>query len=58
MKEFQKCILDNERVISTENIRRMGEVIALCCIKTVIAHSGKIAKSIRLFLCRSNLIYY
>ena len=41
MKEFQKGILDNERVISTENIQRMGEVIALCCIKTVIARSGK-----------------
>lgn len=41
MKEFQKGILDNERVISAENIQRMGEVIALCCIKTVIARSGK-----------------
>lgn len=41
MKEFQKGILDNERVISTENVQRMGEVIALCCIKTVIARSGK-----------------
>lgn len=41
MKEFQKGILDNKRVISTENVQRMGEVIALCCIKTVIARSGK-----------------
>lgn len=41
MKEFQKGILDNERVISTENVQRMGEVIALCCIKTVITRSGK-----------------
>lgn len=41
MKEFQKGILDNDRVISAENVQRMGEVIALCCIKTVIARSGK-----------------
>lgn len=41
MKEFQKGILDNERVISAENVQRMGEVIALCCIKTVIARSDK-----------------
>ena len=41
MKEFQKGILDNERVISAENVQRMGEVIALCCIKTVMARSGK-----------------
>lgn len=41
MKEFQKGILDNERVISAKNVQRMGEVIALCCIKTVIARSGK-----------------
>lgn len=41
MKEFQKGILDNERVISAENIQRMGEAIALCCIKTVIARSGR-----------------
>lgn len=41
MKEFQKGILDNYRVISAENVQRMGEVIALCCIKTVIARSGK-----------------
>lgn len=41
MKEFQKGILDNYRVISADNVQRMGEVIALCCIKTVIARSGK-----------------
>ena len=41
MKEFQKGVLDNDRVISAENVQRMGEVIALCCIKTVIACSGK-----------------
>lgn len=36
MKEFQKGILDNDKVITEENIQRMGEVIALCAIKTVI----------------------
>ena len=41
MKEFQKGILDNERVISVENVQKMGEVIALTCIKTVIVRSGK-----------------
>ena len=41
MKEFQKGVLDDDRVISAENVQRMGEVIALCCIKTVIACSGK-----------------
>lgn len=41
MKEFQKGVLDNDKVISAENVQRMGEVIALCCIKTVIARSGK-----------------
>ena len=41
MKEFQKGVLDNDRVISAENVQRMGEVVALCCIKTVIACSGK-----------------
>ena len=41
MKEFQKGVLDNDKVISSENVQRMGEVIALCCIKTVIARSGK-----------------
>ena len=41
MKEVNKGILDNDTVISTENIQKMGEVIALTCIKTVIARSGK-----------------
>lgn len=41
MKELNKGILDNEKVISAENVQRMGEVTALCCIKTVIARSGK-----------------
>lgn len=41
MKEFQKGILDNDRVIMAENVQRMGEVIALTCIKTVMFRSGK-----------------
>lgn len=41
MKEFQKGILDNDRVITTENVQRMGEVIALCAIKTVMVRGGK-----------------
>ena len=41
MKEFQKGILDNDRVITENNVQRMGEVIALCAIKTVIARGGK-----------------
>lgn len=41
MKEFQKGILDNNKVISAENVQRMGEVIALCAIKTVIVRGGK-----------------
>ena len=41
MKEFQKGILDNDRVISAENVQRMGEVIALCAIKTVIVRGSK-----------------
>ena len=41
MKKGNKGILDNDMVISAENIQKMGEVIALCCIKTVIARSGK-----------------
>ena len=41
MKEFQKVILNNDRVISAENVQRMGEVIALCAIKTVIVRGGK-----------------
>ena len=41
MKEVNKGILDNNIVISAENIRKIGEVIALTCIKTVIVRSGK-----------------
>ena len=41
MKEVNKGILDNDIVISAENIQKMGEVIALTCIKTVIVRSGK-----------------
>lgn len=41
MKRVNKGILDNDMVISAENVQRMGEVIALTCIKTVIVRSGK-----------------
>lgn len=41
MKEFQKGVLDNDRVISAENVQRLGEVIALCAIKTIIVRGGK-----------------
>ena len=41
MKEINKGILDNDVVISAENIQKIGEVIALTCIKTVIVRSGK-----------------
>lgn len=41
MKEFQKGILDNDRVITENNMQRMGEVIALCAIKSVIVRGGK-----------------
>ena len=41
MKEVNKGILDNDIVISAENVQKMGEVIALTCIKTVIVRSGK-----------------
>lgn len=41
MKEFQKGVLDNDRVISAENAQSMGEVIALCAIKTVKIRGGK-----------------
>lgn len=42
MKEVNKGILDNDIVISVKNIQKIGEVIALTCIKTVIVHGGKI----------------
>lgn len=41
MKKLNKGILDNDMVISAENVQKMGEVIALTCIKTVIIRSGK-----------------
>lgn len=41
MEEVNKGILDNDMVISAKNIQKMGEVIALTCIKTVIVRSGK-----------------
>ena len=41
MKEFQKGVLDNDRVITAKNAQRMGEVIALCTIKTVMVRGGK-----------------
>ena len=41
MKKVNKGILDNDMVISTENIQKMGDVVALTCIKTVIIRSGK-----------------
>ena len=41
MTEVNKGILDNDVVISAENIQKIGEVIALTCIKTVIVRSGK-----------------
>ena len=41
MKEVNKGILNNDMVISAENVQKMGEVIALACIKTVIVRSGK-----------------
>lgn len=41
MKEVNKGILDNDVVISAENVQKMGEVVALTCIKTVIVRSGK-----------------
>ena len=43
MKEFQKGILDNDKFITAENVQRMGEVIALCAIKTVIVRGGIVA---------------
>ena len=41
MKEVNKGILDNDVVISAENIQKIGKVIALTCVKTVIVRSGK-----------------
>lgn len=41
MAEVNKGILDNDVVISAENIQKMGEIIALTCIKTVIVRASK-----------------
>lgn len=41
MKEVNKGILDNDMVISAENVQKMGEIIAFTCIKTVIVRAGK-----------------
>lgn len=41
MKDLYKGILDNDMVISAENVQKIGEIIALTCIKTVIVRSGK-----------------
>lgn len=42
MKEVNyKGILDNDMVISAENVQKMGKVIALICIKMVIVRSCK-----------------
>ena len=41
MKRVNKGILDNDMVISAENVQKMGEVIAQTCIKTVIIRSGE-----------------
>ena len=41
MTEVNKGILDNDMVISAENVQKIGEVIALTCIKTVIVRSDK-----------------
>lgn len=41
MKKVNKGILDNDMVISAENAQKMGEIIALTCIKTVIIRSDK-----------------
>lgn len=40
MKEVNKGFLDNDMVISAENIQKIGEIIALTCIKTVIVRAG------------------
>ena len=44
MTEVNKGVLDNDIVISAENIQKIGEVVALTCIKTVIVRSGNRAK--------------
>lgn len=41
MTEVNKGILDNDVVISAKNLQKIGKVIALTCIKTVIVRSDK-----------------
>lgn len=41
MKEVSKGILYNDMVIYAENVQKMGEIIALICIKTAIVRLGK-----------------
>lgn len=41
MKETNKGLLDDDVVITEANIQKIGEIIALKCVKTVIAQSGK-----------------
>ena len=40
-EEVKKGILDNDRVITVENVQKMGEIIALTSVKTVIIRAGK-----------------
>lgn len=49
MTEVNKGILDNDIVISAENIQKIGEVIALTCIKTAIVRSSKDFVSLYIF---------
>ena len=37
----KKCILDDDVVITTDNIKKIGELIALLTIRTVMCRSGK-----------------
>ena len=37
----RKCILDDDVVITADNIKRIGELIALLTIRTVMCRSGK-----------------
>lgn len=41
MKKVNKGTLNNDMVILIENIQKMGEVIALPCIKAVIVRADK-----------------
>ncbi len=37
----RKCILDDDVVITADNIKKIGELIALLTIRTVMCRSGK-----------------